>query len=473
MARTAKQPKLTDEQLDYMASPSGFAKHILNMDLYPKQKAIVDAIAPEGASVVVRSCNEFGKTSRVAVVATLWHLYMFPGKVVSTSGASRQIQDQLVPALARHRNTFPSWHFMKVPRIECTDRHGAPDPNRFYAGHTTNDAGKMEGYHGENSQEPLLIIIDEAKTVPDFVFQAVERCKAHRLLVLSSPGDPTGEFYQAFGKRKDSYTDHFVATALDCPHISPEWIAKMEKKWGKEHPLVRSMIYAEFMENMSDTLIKLKDLDACLANPPAHKAGERKAHCDFAAGGDENVLAYRDGNKVTIVDAWREKDTTAACGRFAMHFHKLGLRPSEISGDASGMGIVMINNLADMGWPIVHDYSQSAPIDDHFANRVAESWVSAARQIELNEVILPDNDEDLRGQLLSRKSTVSRHGKILLESKDDMRRRGLPSPDRADAVIGAMAKMAGGPPSVFKESREDGWLDEVGEENSALAGFSC
>lgn len=465
MARQSK--KLTSEQLDYMATPVGFSEHFLGMDLYPKQKEILKEIAPEGSVVVARCCNEFGKTSRVAVGATLWHLKLLGGKVISTSGASRQIQDQLVPALARHKSRFPDWQFMKVPRIETGN------PNSFYAGYTTNDAGKIEGFHGEGSDEPLMIIIDEAKTVPDFVFQAVERCKAHRLLVLSSPGDPSGEFYYAFNKRKESYTAHIVATALDCPHIAKEWIDKMERKWGKDHPLVRSMIYAEFMENMNDALIKLKDLEKCLAEPPPHKPGERKGHCDFAAGGDENVFAVRDGNRVTIVDAWREKDTTAACGRFAMHFHRSGLRANQISGDASGMGIAFVNNLAAMGWPITPDYSQSAPMDSHFANRVAETWVEGARQIELNEVILPDNDEDLKGQLLSRKSTVSRHGKIILESKDDMRRRGLPSPDRADAVMGAMAPMAGGPPSTFAEVQTDGWLDGVREDESAMAGFTC
>ena len=63
-----------------------------------------------------------------------------------------------------------------------------------------------------------------------------------------------------------------------------------------------------------------------------------QAFCDFAAGGDENVLAVRRGNRVEIVATWREQDTMKAVGRFIQLFREQDLRPEQISGDEGGLG---------------------------------------------------------------------------------------------------------------------------------------
>ena len=82
------------------------------------------------------------------------------------------------------------------------------------------------------------------------------------------------------------------------------------------------MIFAEFMSMGEDgAVIPLGFVERCLANPPTFAgAGTVKAFCDFAAGGDENVLAVRRGNKVDIIAAWREKDTMRTVGRFIQLF---------------------------------------------------------------------------------------------------------------------------------------------------------
>jgi len=320
--------QFTDAQLQRIIYPDGFAELILGMDLYPKQKKTLNLLAKKGAHVSFVSCNEGGKTSRVVAALILWHLWMFPkGHILSTSGSFMQIKTQLVTSLHRYRERFPAWRFFKTPRIE-TERIGC-----YWEGFSTNEAGRFEGHHEDGPEEPLLLVVDEAKTVKDEIFEAVERCKPTRLLICSSPGYAEGEFYRSQTTRKSFYS-RVKQTANECPHIDPIWIEKMEAKWGKSHPLVRSMIYAEFMEMIEDAIISLKDIEDLFANPPDYKAtGERKAFCDFAAGGDENVLALRDGNRITLEKCWREKDTMNAVGAFITEFSRLGLKPHEIEGD--------------------------------------------------------------------------------------------------------------------------------------------
>jgi len=421
-----------------IADPAGFSTAVLGMELYPKQAAVLHALMQPGCRLSFRSCNEGGKTARVIAGAILWHLALFPqGRIVSTSGSFRQVKDQLVPALHTYRSRFPRFKFFQSPRVETEHVNG------FWEGFSTNDAGKFEGHHEDGPMRPLMIIVDEAKTVSDEIFQAVERCKPTRLLIASSPGYAEGEFYRSH-TTKSKFYQCFKQSADECKHWRPEDIAALRDKWGPNHPLVRSMIDAEFMEMVEDAIVELRALENLIANPPPEDIkGQRKAFCDFSWGGDgdENVLALRRGNLVTLEECFRADNLHAICGRFIAGFARLGLQPWEIEGDEGGGGKLIIDQLASMGWSIGRVNNGSAPrFDEHYASVAAEMWFEGAGMIQRREVILPD-DDDLRGQLLDRKRVPHNKGKLAIESKRDMRERNVPSPDRADAVLGAMSPL--------------------------------
>lgn len=427
---------------------SGFGEQLLGKSFYPKQKAVLDALEPLGSFVSFRSCNGGGKTTQVIVTAILAHLTLSGGKVISTSGSWRQIKDQLTPALRVHERSFPTYNFLEN-RISTTD------PNSFWDGFSTNESGKFEGHHG-SKQCPLLIVVDEAKTVKDPIFEAIERCRIPRefcrILLASSPGYAQGEFYRSQTTRASMLTHApIVQRASDCPHIKPDEIQALREKWGPDHPLVRSMIDAEFMPFVEGAIVQLAALDDLLANPPTFVPGERKGFCDFAwsesASGDENVLGFRNGNKITIEAAFRAKGQAAVCAEFIRHFVRLGLRPEEIEGDADGEGANIIKTLHAMGWPIGSAHNGGAPRwNDHYANLAAEMWCDGAQAIIERQFILPD-DTDLYGQMLDRKVVPHAKGKLAIESKQAMKdpnREGGSvrcSPDRADAVFGAMARL--------------------------------
>jgi hypothetical protein len=420
-----------------VATPDGFAATVLGMELYPKQREVLRALWLPGAAVSFRSCNEGGKTQHVICAAILWHLAAHPkGHVITTSGSFRQIKDQLVPALHAYQSRFPQWTFLRTPRIE------AGSVSCFWEGFSTDESGKFEGHHAGGPDKPLMIIVDEAKTVRDDIFEAIERCKPTRLLITSSPGYAEGEFYRSHTTRAKFYQT-FIQRATECPHWTQQEMDRLRNKWGENHPLVRSMVMAEFMESVADAVVSLKSLEDLMANPPiARKGGvaDTKAFCDFAwsGAGDENVLALRNGNVITLEETFRADNLHAVCARFIAAFTRLGLKPHQIDGDEGGGGKLICDHLQDMGWRINRVNNGAAPrYCQHYANLAAEMWFEGAKQIARREIILP-NDDDLRAQLLDRKSVPDSRGKLAIESKHDMRKRGVNSPDRADAVFGAM-----------------------------------
>ena len=411
-------------ELEGLSSLNGFVRGLLQLDSYEWADRIFADLDRRGAAVAVKACNGAGKTCRIAAPVALWHASVFPGSLtICTAGVYRQVKEQLFPAIHAHAHRFKGWTFNEC---ELVTHHGSR-----VLGFSTDEPGKFEGWHGQ-----LLMILDEAKSIPDTIFEAVERCQPTRLLLLSSPGGCSGAFYQAFNERRKFFRQHTV-TAVDCPHISPAWVAEQIEKYGEQHPLIRSMIFAEFMASGEDgTVIPVTLLERCLTNPPAFDDnGEVQAFCDFAAGGDENVLAIRRGNRVEIAATWREKDTMKAVGRFIQLFRVHNLSPDDISADEGGLGRVMCDALDEAGWP-VNRVNNGAPANhpDDYANLAAEVWYEARTQIERQRVILP-KDKELFAQITSRLGWADSKGRLALEAKANLRARGLSSPDRAEAVL--------------------------------------
>jgi len=438
--------------------------------LYPWQRAVQRDVLADHSSVAVRAANESGKTSRIAVWLAIWHGLVYPqGKIVFTSGSWRQVEHQFVPRLHQAVRRFEGWEPMKFgfrtkKGGECVC-------------FSTDDPGRFEGWHNDGDQAPLLVILDEAKSIPDTIFEVVDmRCKPMRLVVMSSTGGESGFFYNIFS-RNGAHYKLFTITAADCPHITPESCSKLIAKWGVNHPVVRSSLYSEFMKSIGSVYaIPFEHLDRCLRHPPAWiDVGSPVAFCDFAGGRDENVLAVRRGNRIAPEDlvSWVEQDTMAAVGRFIIEFRKRNLEAGQIFCDVGGLGKPMADAMREAGWDVNRVNNQeSAHESALFLNRGAEMWYEAGRQIERMECIIPD-DPVLIQQLTSRKGGADHRGKQRLEEKELMRADGRGSPDRADAVCGAIANQA----VVYRGAMDfdDGnWMsgetDQRKEHGGALAG---
>lgn len=427
-------------------SPSEFAWFQLGMrSIYDWQIECLEAVGMQeqgGPPVSVAAANGSGKTSNLVAPLVMWFLSRWPqGQVVITSGSFRQVEKQLWPAMRRFKTQFPAWSFLQT-EIK-TPEEG------FALGFSTDDAGRAEGWHPKQGREvdPVFIIVDEAKTVPDAVFEAFDRCTRVFQLWVSSPGAPRGQFYDSFHTNAAHHWTRKV-TSAECPHIDPAKRARDLEKYGPDHPTFRSMHEAEFTEETDRLVLDAQRLARALEGQPKRdEVGEIVAFCDFAAGRDENALALRRGNAARVVEAWQEKDTVQACRQFVKLFERENLRPSQIWGDADGLGTVMCDQLAEMGWRInrFHGGTPSSEPDE-YANLIGEVWHVGAREIERGRIHLGSVDPTTARQISTRRSEWDAKGRLRVEDKEKMRKEGLKSPDRADALLGSIccgARMSG------------------------------
>jgi len=448
-----KPPKRSQEEiLEDLAKPAAFASNVLGINLYDWQRKVLRDLEAKDCRVALRAANGSGKTSTVISAILIWHALVYPRSIaVTTAGVFRQVESQLWPSLRNHiAKLGGAW---EVTSGEIRYLHPNGNTSRII-GYSATDPGRAEGWHAEDHEyHPLLMVVDEAKTVADPLFEAISRCQPTRLLIASSPGGTSGAFYRAFTKEANMWSKHAV-TAFDCPHITPAQIEEVTQRYGEKHPLTRSMIYGEFVDiGLESLVINLTQLQNCHNTPPRFRPGVRIAGVDFAAGGDQNVICISDGNKILPMIAWREKDTMAAVGRFIVEFKKAGLEANNIYADASGMGMVMCDALAESGWVVNRvNFGATAYDNNAYTNRSAEMWYNMAKKIEDAEIILPE-DEDLTAQLTCRRTITNSKGKLGVESKDSMRARGIASPDRADALALCLSSSNSGLDLTFQIER--------------------
>lgn len=423
-------------------TPSAFAFHHLGLTLYPWQAETVEACRHEHAHVALVAANGSGKTAAVNTVILLWWLYAYPrGRAVVTSGSWEQIKTQLWPALMIYAPLFSQLYGWQFNTEEIRTAQGG-----FIRPFSTIAPKRAEGHHEKPAiNSPMLIMVDEAKGIEEGIFDALNRCTPTCYLLTSSPGKASGTFFDAFGKNASLF--HTVrVSAYDCPHIKPERIARAQTLYGpdyEQHPIYRSMILGEFSAGDEAAIIPRRLIEEALAHKPAPRSGRAYTAVDWAAGGDETVLAERRGNHLRILYKDREKDTVKAAARIVSLCKQRGISSGSCWGDVCGLGLGIMQAARAMHGFTFREFNGGAPSDDpHYCNLNIQAWHYFRQSLERGEIHFTDGlDPETLNQLSDRLLEWDSRGRLKCESKEDMARRGVHSPDRADALV--MAWWAG------------------------------
>jgi hypothetical protein len=173
-------------------------------------------------------------------------------------------------------------------------------------------------------------------------------------------------------------------------------------------------------------------------------------------GPDRTSLAWRQGHVITKVESKRGLDLMETTGWISKIIREE--KPAKVNIDVGGLGIGIYDRLLELGHKssLVNAVNfggkpvEPAPLGEDgnpaggYANRRAEMWGNLKAALETGRFRIPDS-ESLQADLVSCGYKFRSDGKLLLESKDDMRKRGVPSPDEADAVALCFSEPDGSP----------------------------
>lgn len=147
-------------------------------------------------------------------------------------------------------------------------------------------------------------------------------------------------------------------------------------------------------------------------------------------GDDRTVIVYRNGDVLEDIDIYRGLDTMQTVGKVILAVSQWN--PEAVFVDVNGVGAGVCDRLRQLKYPIFEVNASSSPNETQYKNLRAEMWGKMRLWIRDRAKILPR--EDLANDLTSLTYKFDHRNALQLESKDDLKKRGLPSPDIADAL---------------------------------------
>lgn len=436
--------------------PAWFINNILGSPLWDIQQDIVADVF-SNSRVAVKAGHSVGKTY-CAARATLAWFYLFPGesKVITTAPTWSQVSKLLWAEIGSV--------FSKLPKEMGGELLGTMirgERDHFAIGLSTDQAERFQGHHSAN----LLVILDEAPGVRADIWEAAESLRAGgnaTLLALGNPTSPSGPFYDCFTSNRALWSCRTIS-AFDSPNLkglTPEqlmdmpedqldnniyptlttrrWVKERAQDWGIGSALWQSRVLGEFPQEGDDALIPLRLVDAASKRRATMEDDDLwQAGIDVAGpGADETVVVIRHGNRVVEMKSWSKADPRGEVMAALSVYREKSLT---VCIDSVGIGYYMGQHIRDEGY-LVLDVNVGRPAVDkrRFANWKAELFWGLRDVFVSNEIEIPV-DEKLIAQLSSIRYEYSSRGLVQIESKDSMARRGLRSPDRAEALMLAFA----------------------------------
>lgn len=450
----------------YLNDPVGWVRDRLGGHLWSKQQEIACSVV-ENIRTTVKSCHNAGKSHLAGLIAAWWIDVHPPGEafIVSTAPSYPQVHailwEEIRKAAKRPgREPLPG-------RVLQSDEWKLDDGTLVGWGRKPADTDQ-HGFQGIHRRY-VLVILDEACGIPEQLWTAVEAITTNadcRILAIGNPDDPNTEFgkvckpgsgwntirISAFDT--PNFTDEPIPEHLRPLMLSTEWVEDKRHRWGETSPRYVAKVLGEFPEIGDDTLISPRWIEA--AQQRALEPGPHSVlGVDVARfGADSTIFALARGPVVRIVEEYAKLRTTETTGHVIVAKREHNVH--ELRVDGVGVGAGVVDELLEAGHDVVDMQSGAAAMDsEHFANARAEWWWGLRQCFEDGDIDIDPDDDDLATQLGAMKYKYTARGQVLIESKDDMRKRGLPSPDRGDAVMLAKAHVPEGHGQILGEEDMD------------------
>lgn len=296
-------------------------------------------------------------------------------------------------------------------------------------------AETLAGIHADN----MMVVVDEASGVPDPVFRPLEgglTGPVNFVLQIGNPTRASGFFYDSHTKnRQDWLTLHW--NAEDSELVERSQIERMARKYGTDSNAYRIRVLGEFPLASPDCLIPLdwvmKAVDRDLIVEPSMP---KVLGIDVARyGDDKSIIVRRQGPIVQALSEFDKLDSQelACWGMREIQESEADCAAIDVIGWGAGTYDIL-NGMAPC--PVLPvNVAEGAANPEQFSRLRDELWWQVRERFQAGTISIPPDDE-LIGELTVIKYNFSRTAKekIKIESKQELRDRGIASPNRADAV---------------------------------------
>jgi len=414
---------------------------------------------PEMFRLAVASGRGIGKSALVAWLI-LWFLSTrLGGTIIVTANTEAQLRTRTWAELGKWLTLSLNGHWFQKTATslkpqqwyeELLVRDLSIDCGYYYAQQQLWSADSPDSFAGSHSFLGCMLIMDEASGIDKNIFSVsegffTEPTKNRFWFAFSNPRRNSGPFYDAFHSNRGFWQTEQI-DSRDVEETDKQLFQKMLEQYGEDSTVARVEVLGQFPNVDDDTVIPIELARAAVDRDVSLTASEPIIYgVDVARYGiDQSALCIRQGNTVFEIKTFKSMDLMQLCGAIKNIYDSATEinKPSEILVDVIGLGSGVVDRLAEQGLPVRGiNVAESPASKKNYLNLRAELWFSIKDWLTRRDCRLP-NDDELIAELVSPMYSYTSSGKIKIEAKEAMKKRGIKSPDKADALALTMASSA-------------------------------
>lgn len=379
---------------------------------------------------------------------TLWHLSCHIGATaVVTANTEPQLKTRSWAELGKWNTLSINGHWFDKQALslkpqpwfeEALKKHLKVDSTYYYAAAQLWSEENPDAFAGAHNQAGMMVIFDEASGIHEKIWGVTDGFFTDPILhrywfVFSNPRRNTGSFFECFHKFRDVWKRrHIDSRSVEGADV--EYLNSMIRQYGEDSDNAKIEVKGEFPNQGDKQFISREVVEGARLREllPDHNAPLVMGVDPARYGDDCSVIRFRQGrNARTVPPAEKHKgmDNMQLANRCAFLIEKYN--PDAVCIDV-GNGSGVIDRLKEMGFKIFEVQFGSNSSDPQWANKRTEIW---AEMREWLKGACIDGDDDLRDDIVGPEyGFMGRTDRILLETKEKMKARGLKSPDNGDAL---------------------------------------
>jgi len=483
--------------------PARWAKHVLGittLEKYQKEKILQSIVNHD--RVAIKACHAVGKTFTLGGIVVPWFLTNYENSIViTTAPTNRQVETllwgEIRKSFKKSKVDLGGKCLQKSWKISDDWYAMGFSPQAAASGDGQEQQGSsFQGFHAKH----VMIVFDEATGVTKDIYTMAEGLLTSGAIVkwvcIANPTSTTSEFFNicrssewhtvtincfdspnmianGFVNRETLENEiNYLKTLSDYERLkriknykkpnevllSAQWAVAKIFEWGFDHPLTKSKILGEFPNKNDDVVVKWDSMQAAVNRDRVYEYSKRYIGVDVARFGDDStVITEITDFSFAAKYVHMKEDTAATTGRVVAAFWAGDSgKETHVAIDCTGVGGGVYDNLREMkrlkelpeyfyvheihfGMKITHEYEEeNKKLNERFEN--AKVYIFDLLNQDLRDTLSMPNEEVYQTETVSLMYKFAKSGKLIMESKDDFKKRTKKSPDSSDSL--ALANFA-------------------------------
>ncbi len=418
--------------------------------------------------IAVASGHGIGKSAGMGMISD-WAMSCFAdAMIVTTANTETQIRTKTAPEIGKWFRTglTRNWFDVQATSIKARDPARSEKWRLDFIPWSQHNTEAFAGLH--NLNKIIVLLFDEASKIHDKVWEVAEGALTDEntviiWIVFGNPTRNSGRFRECFRRFKHRWVTRQIDSRT-VPGTNKQYLNQLVADHGEDSDIVKIRVRGQFPSQSAMQFISADDADAARARYL------RKQQYSFApviigvdpawTGDDALEIVLRQGLMCKSLATLPRNDNDVQVANLIARLEDEHQADAVFINAGYGTGIKSAGDVMGRSWRLI--WFSGKPVDPGYLNQRAFMWGQGKRWLKAGGAIDP-KDEDLYQDLVGPETVARLDGKIQLESKEDMKERGLPSPNKGDAWALTFAE------PVAKKVRSIGRMGADGRQTDMVA----